>query len=200
MTVFPTKSEFNTAKIRFIETMNQIMKQNYTINNPKLDEVVARSHFNIENGYQSLVAHWKKYSLDDVVLPDNAPTEVFLFVDSDGGLWPYHGKVELLRRSLEIEHNCFNTNDREEFVNGVKDGLCDNELDTESIKVFRKFYDVEWVGIGYTGDSGSVFCWAGYEHAQSELVDYGLIEEFESIDHYTIRMDSDVAVIKLTKK
>lgn len=56
----PSKEEFLATKKHFIKCMKDLFDQNYSINSSKLNELVARSHYNFDNGYQSLVADWKK--------------------------------------------------------------------------------------------------------------------------------------------
>lgn len=193
---FPTKQEFIAEKAKFAQVMRDIMSQNYTINNTKIDEVVARSHYGIENGYQALVDHWKKTSLDDVVLPADAKEQVFLFIDECGELWPYHGKVTLEPMHISLSDGCI-AGYSQEYLDSDSFG---DAVNNEQIKIYRKFYEAEWVAVEIENIRSGVTDWASYVHSESELRDYGLLPEKYSIGHEVYAGGCGRVVVCLQKK
>ena len=132
-------------------------------------------------------------------LPSDAPSEIYVFVDAEGGLWPYNGTVLLRKKSIGMEHDYLCTTDMDVFSRASEESIV-YELYGAALENMSKFYRTELVYVGYTGSCGSVFDWANYDHTINELLSCGLIKEGESVDHFSFAMDSDFAIIKLVKK
>lgn len=193
---FPTKQEFIAEKAKFAQVMRDIMSQNYTINNTKIDEVVARSHYGIENGYQALVDHWKKTSLDDVELPVDAKDKIFLFFDENGGLWPYRGNINLEYMRIALS-DCCTASYSDEYLDS---NSFDNEAGQEQISLYRKYYEASWVAVEIDDVRSGVSDWASYAYSVSALEDYGLLPENDMIGHEIYMGGSGRVIICLQKK
>lgn len=193
---FPTKQEFIAEKAKFAQVMRDIMSQNYTINNTKIDEVVARSHYGIENGYQALVDHWKKTSLDGVELPPDSKDEIFVFMDEYGNFRPYRGTVVLERRTIRFNDPsgiCF---DDDYYESGLFDDVVNQDL----MNIYVKFYDVSWVAVEINNVRDGVRDWASYSCCKQEITDFGFRLENDRLAHEVYLGDAERVVIRLKRR
>lgn len=167
----PSKEEFLATKKHFIKCMKDLFDQNYSINSSKLNELVARSHYNFDNGYQSLVADWKRgadkkninnddsASLEDFTYANRvseqaqiSDDELFFFAkvyddEPEVCLWPFNGRVETscgLIRFSEYVHSPASFQMKDFYENK----LFRKRVMSFDLDVLNKYYNIEWIMVG----------------------------------------------------
>ncbi|WP_415912348.1 hypothetical protein [Neptuniibacter sp. QD37_11] len=189
---YPTRPEFDAAVELYRHEMSGLLDMNMKANNPKLKELVARTKFEIKNGYQTLVAHWDEVSLDDVQLPSVLAPRAYLIVDFENGLWLYHGEVSVEKHGLKPsgEHIYCDPEVLRSESNAT-------ELKGYDLKVFQKFYQAIWVGCEYHDDmkGGCPDEWSEYGFVHQELRNYGLLDKGKYVEMFAWADSSTARVI-----
>ncbi|WP_415912344.1 hypothetical protein [Neptuniibacter sp. QD37_11] len=144
--VLPTRSEFDVAVEEYRNQMGLLFKLFIKPSNPKLKELVARTYFRQENGYQSLTSHWKSVDQQSIVrFPAGISPILNVVVDYNDSFWLYLGDVEEFQHNFDLADAFFSAdphdleNDDESFV----------PLDVRTESLLKKFYKPVLVNTQY---------------------------------------------------